>query len=81
MRSRHFPFPLKVKQDPRKLKRQILSIFDHTAFLLHGGRNFEIKVGRTESMTAKEVIQNVMVALETMVSLVVWVGNTKYNKV
>lgn len=81
-RARHFPVPLKLqKNDQTKVKKQILDIFENSHFLLHAGRNFELKIGKTESMTSKEVTQNIVAALMLITSLVIYTGTTKNNYV
>ena len=79
-RARHFPFPVKLKsQDALMVKKAITEIFESTSLLLHGGKSFDIKVAKTESMTAKEAVQNVMQALLMVTAVAVFCGNTKNN--
>lgn len=79
-RARHFPFPVKLaKQDATMVKKAISEIFESTSLLLHGGRSFDIKVAKTESMTAKEAVQNVMHTLLMVTAVAVFCGSTKNN--
>ena len=79
-RARHFAFPIKLR-DPTRVTKAITETFNSTSMMLHGGRSFEAKIGRTETMTAKEVVQNVLQALQTITSLVIYSGTTKNNYV
>jgi len=49
--------------------------------LLQGGKNFELKVARTESMTTKEAVKNVFSALRNMLALIIYAGKTKHNTI
>jgi ribosomal protein L1 len=49
--------------------------------LMHGGQNFEIKVAHTESMSAKEAVKNIIHALVTVSSLVIYSSKVKHNAV
>lgn len=42
--------------------------------MIQGGRNYELKVARTESMSAKEAVKNVIAAMVNVASLVVYCG-------
>lgn len=70
LKRRHFPFPVTTKQ----LKQQASQALETTAFMIQGGRNFELKVARTESMSVKEAVKNVITAVVNVASLIVYCG-------
>lgn len=81
-RARHFPFPVKLKsQDATMVKKAITEIFESTSLLLHGGKSFDIKVAKTESMTAKEAVENVLHTLLMVTAVAVFCGSSKNNLV
>ena len=47
--------------------------------MLQGGRNFEIKVAQTESMSVKESVKNIIAAVVNISSLLIYCGQTKHN--
>ena len=49
--------------------------------MLQGGKNFEIKVAKTESMSTKEAVKNVFNALCALLALVIYAAKTKHNTI
>lgn len=70
-----------LNQDASKFKAAVKECMETSHFLLQGGQSFEIKVAHTESMKIKESVKNVISATIALVSLVLYCGQTKHNRV
>mmetsp|Transcript_17858 Transcript_17858/g.30314 ORF Transcript_17858/g.30314 Transcript_17858/m.30314 type:complete len:122 (+) Transcript_17858:714-1079(+) len=74
MRKRLFPFPLKlsggVASSPKSVTESIeKAIVNSSHFLLSGGRNIQVPLGRTEALGAKENVKNIMQGVLKAVSI------------
>jgi hypothetical protein len=78
IKRRHFPFPVRAGLT---FKSELTQALETTQFLLQGGKNFEIKVAKTESMSTKEAVKNVFCAIRTLLALVIYAGKTKHNTI
>ena len=48
---------------------------------MHGGRDFELKVAQTESMSSAEAVKNVMNAIVKSASLIIHASTTSNNRI
>ena len=51
------------------------------SLILHAGRDFDLKVAKTESMTSAEGVKNVMSSLLRVASLIIHASTTSNNRV
>ena len=51
------------------------------SLILHAGRDFDLKVAKTESMTSVEGVKNVMSSLLRVASLIIHASTTSNNRV
>jgi hypothetical protein len=47
--------------------------------MIQGGKSFEIKVAKTESMKTKDAVKNIMNVVRDMTALILYSGRTKHN--
>jgi hypothetical protein len=60
LKKRHFPFPVKIFGiDQKQVKKNIIECFSSVGMLIGGGKEFIIRVGKTESMKRRHIIGNV----------------------
>lgn len=61
LRKRQFPFPIKIHgESSSTLQATFADVFATSHFLLTGGQDFIIKAAKTESMSEKQAVKNVM---------------------
>lgn len=49
--------------------------------MLQGGKSFELKIAKTESMSTKEAVKNVFSAIKSLLAIVIYASKTKHNTV
>ena len=90
MRKRKFPFPVKLSGPewaPKDVEASVeQTIASSTYMLLGGGKEFTFPIARTEDLSVKEGVKNVMQGLLRAASLIVFAQNgkkeaNKYNSV
>ena len=74
-------FPVKLKQNSTKLKSALEQGLACPVMIMHGGRDFDLRVAATESMTSAEGVKNVMNAMLRVVSLIIHASTTANNSV
>ena len=79
--KRSTPFPVKLKQDANKFKACLEQAIRCSTLMMHGGRDFEFRVARTESMTSAEAVKNIMNAMVKAASLIIYAQTSKDNYV
>ena len=79
--KRQIPFPVKMKQNANNLKKCLEQGTQSSTLMMHGGRDFEFKVARTESMSSAESVKNVMNAIVKAASLIIHAQTSKDNYV
>lgn len=81
VKRRHFAFPVPAKCTSAQFKQQAELVLKSTSFLIQGGRNFEIKVAQTESMSVKDAVKNVVQTVVNLSSLIIYASQTKHNRI
>ena len=79
--KRAMPFPVKMKQNANKLKACLEQGSQCSTLMMHGGRDFELRVARTESMSSAASVKNIMNALVKTASLIIHAQTSKDNYV
>ena len=70
MRKKKFPFPVKIHGS--SMIKNLKNAIKGTHFLLGGGKEFTALCSKTESLTIKDTVKNVMQSVLKMVCLILF---------
>ncbi len=83
MKKRHFPMPVKITdQDSTQIKKNLVEAFETVGLLLSSGQEYIVKCAKTESMTKKEAVKNVINCALKATSLIMFSqSKVKHNNI
>lgn len=80
-RKQFHPFPLKIKQEARLVGRDMQDILDSTCLLVHAGKEFDFRVSKTESITIKGSVKNIIQMTVMAVCIMMYGQTSRHNNV
>lgn len=80
LRKRLFPFPVKISRSDKSVVKQIIKeMFLTVGLILTGGKEFIVRCARTESMSAKDSVKNIINCAFNAICLILYACKVKHN--